>query len=87
VYLQSIGRRPYYVLDGGEVEAFRRRFGAANHAGALDWPPLATLRGTIAVYDPIDRRSDALPLAIASTRGSHALCDAPQIWPPVLRMK
>ena len=87
VYLQSIGRRPYYVLDGGEVEAFRRRFGAANRSGALDWPPLATLRGTIAVYDPIDRRPDVSPLAIASTRGSHGLCDAPQIWPPVLRMK
>ena len=86
-HLQSIGRRPYYVLDGGEVEAFRRRFGAANRAGTLDWPPLATLRGTIAVYDPIDRRPDASPLAIAGTRGAHGLCDAPQSWPPVLRMK
>ena len=55
--------------------------------GALDWPPMATLGGTIAVYDPIDRRPDASPLAIASTRGTHALCDAPQSWPPVLRMK
>ena len=44
-------------------------------------------RNTIAVYDPIDRRPDASPLAIASTRGTHALCDVPQSWPPVLRMK
>jgi len=86
-YLQSIGRRPYYVLDGGEVDAFKRRFGAANRSGTLDWPPMATLGGTIAVYDPGNQRPDASPLAIASTRGTHALCDAPQIWPPVLRMK
>jgi hypothetical protein len=86
-HLQSIGRRPYFVLDGGEVEAFRRRFGAANRSGTLDWPPMAMLGSTIAVYDPIDRRPGASPLAIASTRGAHLLCDAPQSWPPVLRMK
>lgn len=86
-YLQSIGRRPYFVLDGGEVDAFRRRFGAANRSGALDWPPMATTLGdTIAVYDPIDR-TDASPLRIASTRGGRGLCDAPQRWPPDLRMK
>ena len=86
-YLQSIGRRPYYVLDGGEVDAFRRRFGAANRTGALDWPPMATLGGAISVYDPGNQPPDASPLAIASTRGRHPLCDAPQSWPPVLRMK
>jgi hypothetical protein len=86
-YLQSIGRRPYYVLDGGEVESFRRRFGGANAAGTLDWPPIATLGGTIAVYDAVDRRPGPSPLAIAATRGSRGLCDAPQNWPPVLRMK
>jgi len=86
-HLQSIGRRPYYVLDGGEVDAFRRRFAAANGMGTLDWPPMATLGGTIAVYDPIERRSGASPLAIASTRGAHLLCDGPQSWPPDLRMK
>jgi hypothetical protein len=86
-HLQSIGRRPYYVLDGGEVDAFKQRFGAANRAGTLDWPPLATLRTTIAVYDPLDRPAGASPLAIASTRGTHTWCDVPQSWPPVLRMK
>ena len=86
-HLQSIGRRPYYVLDGGEVAAFRQRFGAANRSGTLDWPPMATLGGTIHVYDPTDRRPGASPLAIAGTRGTHRLCDPPQSWPPVLRMK
>ena len=86
-YLQSIGRRPYYVLDGDEVDAFRRRFGAANRLGALDWPPMATLGGDRRVYDPIDRRPGASPMAIATTRGTHALCDTPQSWPPVLRIK
>ncbi|MCU1381662.1 MAG: hypothetical protein JWL71_359 [Acidobacteria bacterium] len=86
-YLQSIGRHPYYVLDGGEVDAFRQRFGGANRSGALDWPPMATLGGTIAVYDPLDLRQGAAPLAIASTRGTHLRCEPPQIWPPVLRRK
>ncbi|MGH9140989.1 MAG: ArnT family glycosyltransferase, partial [Vicinamibacterales bacterium] len=86
-YLQANGRHPYYVLDGGEVDAFRQRFGAANRTGALDWMPMATLGGTISIYDAIDRRRDGTPLAIASTRGGRALCDPPQSWPPVLRMK
>ena len=86
-YLQAIGRRPYFVLDGAEVDGFRRRFGAGNRLGTLDWPPLATLGGTIAVYDPIERRAEGSPLAIARTRGTQLLCDPPQIWPPVLRMK
>jgi hypothetical protein len=86
-YLRSNGRHPYFVLDGGEVDAFRRRFGAANRTGALDWPPLATLGSVASVYDPLDRRSGA-PLAIASTRGRGWLaCDVPQSWPPLLRMK
>jgi hypothetical protein len=86
-YLQSIGRHPYFVLDGNEVRAFRERFGGANRSGTLDWPPMATLAGTIALYDPIGRRADVAPLAIASSRGAHGWCDVPQSWPPVLRMK
>ena len=86
-HLQASGRRPYYVLDGGEVDAFRQRFGSANRAGRLDWPPVAMLSGGIALYDPIERRPDTVPLAISSTRRARGLCDLPQSWPPVLRMK
>lgn len=88
-YLQSVGRRPYFVLDGGEVDAFRQRFGVLNRTGALDWPPLATLGSIVAVYDPIDRRPGSSPLAIARTRAPRgkALCDPPHSWPPLLRMK
>jgi hypothetical protein len=88
-YLQSIGRRPYVVLDAGEVDAFRQRFGAVSRAGALDWTPLATLGTTIAVYDPVDRQLGPSPLRIApSLRVRRGwLCDEPQNWPPVLRMK
>jgi hypothetical protein len=88
-YLQSIGRRPYFVLDGAEVDAFSKRFGAASRLGALDWPPLATLGGVASVYDPIDQRPGSKPMAIARTvrpRGSW-LCDSPQVWPPALRLK
>jgi hypothetical protein len=87
-HLQSIGRHPYFVLDGDEVEAFRRRFGAANRSGALDWPPLATLGAVVSIYDPIARAQEP-PLAIASTRGARGwwICDPPQSWPPLLRMK
>jgi hypothetical protein len=87
-YLQAIGRRPYFVLDGGEVDAFKQRFGAMNRSGALDWPALATLAPTIFVYDPIDRRPGTAPLMIGGTRGPRrGWCDPPQVWPPLLRMK
>lgn len=78
-YLQSIGRRPYFVLDGAEVDVFKTRFAAANKAGSLDWPPMAMLGTTIAIYDPLDRRPGAPPLAITSTRGAlrGRLCDPP----------
>jgi len=88
-YLESIGRRPYLVLDGGEVEAFRQRFAGASRAGGLDAPPLAALNGVVFVYDPLQRAAAGSPLAIASTRGSRALlaCDAPHSLPPDRRMK
>lgn len=86
--LQSSGRHPYLVLDGDEVEMFRRRFSASSRAGALDWSPIATLNGIVNIYDPLQREA-ASPLAIASTRGSRGLlgCDAPYSRPPVRRMK
>jgi len=84
-HLRSSGRRPYFVLDGGEVEAFKRRFGGPNRLGALDWPPIAMLGSTVAIYDPIDRKADTSPLAIGSTRRARGswLCDPPQVWPAV----
>ena len=87
-YLQSLGRHPYFVLDGDEIEAFRRRFGATSQLGRLDWQPFATLGQTVAIYDPA-ARTGAPPLAIAQTRGTRAWvnCNPPQSWPPVLRMK
>jgi hypothetical protein len=87
-YLESIGRHPYFVLDGGEVEAFRSRFASANRLGRLDWEPAATLGEVVSIYDPL-ARSGPPPLAIARTRGARRWlnCDAPQSWPPVRRMK
>jgi hypothetical protein len=87
-FLQSTGRHPYFVLDGGEVDAFRRRFGPVSREGSLDWPPLATLGSVVSIYDPI-ARAPATPLAIASTHGGRNVlaCDRPQSWPPLLRMK
>ena len=86
--LQSSGRHPYIVLDGPEVDAFRRRF-AASPAGALASAPIAELNGVVFVYDALRREAAGLPLAIASTRGSRTLlsCDAPHNRPPVRRMK
>jgi hypothetical protein len=87
-HLRSIGRHPYFVLDGEEVDAFQRRFGAASRTGAVDWTPLATLGRIVSIYDPLDRSGES-PLAIATTRGRRGvwLCDPPQSWPPLLRMK
>ena len=84
-HLRSIGRRPYFVLDEFEVEVFKRRFGRRNQAGALDWPPMATLGSTVAIYDPIDRKPDTPPLTISRTRTRRGswLCDPPQGCPAV----
>jgi len=77
-YLHSTGRRPYFVLDGREVDAFKQRFGALNRSGALDWPALATLGSIVAIYDPIDRQPGRSPLAIGSTRAPRrGWCDPP----------
>jgi hypothetical protein len=87
-YLQSTGRRPYLVLDAAEVDEFRRRFSGQSRIGALDWPPLATLRsGSVAVYDPLDRSSGESPIAIGTTalRPMWRRCDVPQSWPPRFR--
>ena len=86
-HLRSIGRRPYFVLDEFEVEVFKRRFARRNRSGALDWPPMATLGSTVAIYDPIDRKPDTPPLAIARTRTRRGswLCDPPQVCPAVGR--
>jgi hypothetical protein len=80
LHLQSTGHKPYLVLEGWEVELFRKRFGAASRAGALDWPPIATLGSEIAVYDALDRNPGLLPTAITSTRRrrSGSLCDEPE---------
>jgi len=87
-FLDANGRHPYFVLDGGEVDAFRRRFASGSRAGALDWSPIATLGSIVSIYDPIARASGT-PLAIASTHGDRGVlsCERPQSWPPVLRMK
>jgi len=69
--LQSVGRRPYLVLDGNEVEAFRRRFAGVSAAGALDWTPLASLNGIVNLYDPLNRANAGPPVAISPTRGSR----------------
>jgi hypothetical protein len=79
-WLESAGRHPYVVLDGGEVEEFRQRFGAGR-AGALAWPPIAELNGVVFVYDALGRGPSSSPLAIAATRGSRTLlaCDPPTV--------
>jgi hypothetical protein len=84
-HLRSIGRRPYFVLDEFEIDVFKQRFARRNRSGTLDWPPMATLGTTVAIYDPIDQKLDTPPLAIASTRTRRGswLCDPPQVCPAV----
>jgi len=55
--LEERGYHPMIVLDEGEVDDFRRRFGALNGLGRLDWPPAAerTDPVRVRVYDPADR--------------------------------
>ena len=64
-YLASIGRHPFFLLDPGEIDAFRQRFQPASRLGALDWPPIARLRGSTALYDPFDRDAARIPIIVA----------------------
>lgn len=71
-HLQSVGRRPYFVLDGDEVDEFKARFAGSSRLGALTWRPMAQLSTpSVFVYDPIDRQSTAEPLAISSIGASR----------------
>jgi hypothetical protein len=88
-YLASTGRHPYIVVDGTEVELFKRLFGAHNRAGGLDWTPAAVLQHPrVEVYDASDRRARQTDIIPETSRG-HAgwRCDRPQRWPTPLRME
>jgi hypothetical protein len=77
--LQANGRHPYIVLDAGEVEPFRKRFGADNRLGALDWTAKAvSADSSVAVYDSNPQAAVAAPFVIPSSHGSSApkLCSA-----------
>lgn len=66
-HLQSVGRRPYFVLEGDEVEEFKARFAGSSRLGTLAWRPLAQLSSpSVFVYDAIDPQNTAEPLAISS---------------------
>jgi hypothetical protein len=82
--LRALGRRPYFVIEGFEVETFRQRFSASNRLGALDWAPLAVFESPyVAIYDPIRKSAGAPPYVIAPslTRPRQA-CPQPAVWPP-----
>jgi hypothetical protein len=87
--LQANGRRPYIVLDRGEVDRFRQRFAARNRAGALDWTPSAvTEDSSVVVYDPTSPTERTGPAVIRSSHGaSGRTCVSPRVWPPRLRWR
>jgi hypothetical protein len=80
-WLESVGRHPYIVLDGQEVERFRMRF-AASRAGALTGPPIGELNGVVFVYDALRHEPGSSPLAISATRGARTVlpCDSPTVF-------
>jgi hypothetical protein len=90
-FLADNGRRPFIVLEDGEVEMFRKRFAAVSQTGRLDWPPIGQFESSrVVVYDALDRRSADRPLAIATAaaRRSGFRCDEPYPGePPLLRLK
>jgi hypothetical protein len=90
-FLADNGRRPFIVLEDGEVEMFRKRFAAVSRTGRLDWPPIGQFETSrVVVYDALDRTSADRPLAIANAaaRRSGFRCDEPYSGePPPLRLK
>jgi hypothetical protein len=84
--LQAMGRRPYFVVEGFEIDAFRQRFGADNRFGLLDWTPIAVFQEPyVAIYDPYLREPGRTPVVIP--RGAERWprrCRPPAVWPPRL---
>ncbi len=86
-YLQSIGRHPYIVLDDWETARFRRRFASSNRLGAIDWPPVAALRGyaVVNLYDPLDTSRGGSPSLMptdAMNQRTGWPCERPREVPP-----
>lgn len=80
-FLQAAGRHPFIVLEGGEHQLFRDRFGGASDVGRLSWKPYARLDGAdVSIYDPIDRgvREEPLAIAAGASRRTGWRCDPPQ---------
>ena len=55
--LRARGLCPFFVVEDGEVDLFRRRFGDRSAVGRIDWPPVAAIDGPVGVriFDPADR--------------------------------
>jgi hypothetical protein len=84
----ALGRHPYFVVEGFEIEVFRDRFGAFNRLGALDWPPIAVFQEPyVAIYDPYQREAARPPDVIPPARPRAAQwCAEPAVWPPRLNL-
>ncbi|HUF47710.1 MAG TPA: hypothetical protein VMM93_07825 [Vicinamibacterales bacterium] len=84
-WLAATGRRPWLLVEPWEAELFRRRYGATDAAGQLDWAPRVTLEAvtTIHLYDLADRRTRPEDTIVVDRRGEPAghQCVAPA--PPV----
>ena len=54
--MRARGLRPYFVVEDGEVDLFRARFGDGGPVGQIDWPPAAAIGGSVGVriFDPAD---------------------------------
>jgi hypothetical protein len=77
-FLADRGRHPYVVLEQGELNTFRRRFGGSE-TGRLDWRPFAVLRDASLMFDAVNRTAAGEPLAIAAvaSRRTGWRCDRP----------
>jgi hypothetical protein len=55
--LRGMGYQPYILLEAGEEEEFRARFGENSALARLDWPArYETIEGiTVRIWDPADR--------------------------------
>ena len=56
--LERLGYQPYFLLEEGEVPAFRARFARHGRLGDLQWDPAVTIRTrpVVRIYDPRDCR-------------------------------
>ncbi len=86
-WLNSQGRRPYFLLEEWEMTAFQERFARSNTLGTIAFAPIVDYRapgvpGRVYLFDPARPEGDT-PITTPPA-SAHAKCVPPS---PLLHLR